>query len=95
MKVVKMDRVIMNVLSAHQKVPDDPRVVRDRDRSGILNAPDRRHAVDIGTNAASALGEQPGVFGQPVLENNLYAAEKRPAAPSVADNAVGNLDFDF
>ena len=55
--LVEMDDVVQDELGAHEQVPDQPGVARDRHPEGVLDGPDRCHRVDARAGAADALGE--------------------------------------
>ncbi len=92
-QMVEMHDVVVEKLSAHEQVTDQPGVVGDLHLDRIVHAAYRGERVDVGTHTAGPLGEQPGIARIAVLEDHFQAAEHRGAAPRIADLAIGHFYF--
>jgi hypothetical protein len=94
MEMIEMDDVIMEELCPHEKVSDDPCVVRNGHLGGHVHATHRGEGMDVGADAARALGKEPCITGVAPLQDELESAEKGRAAPSVFHLAVLHFHFD-
>ncbi len=74
-QMVEVDRMVVKVLPAHQEVADDPGIGGDRQPDRVLNGAHRRLAMDIGADAAQALGEQPGILRRAIFQDGFDAAK--------------------
>jgi hypothetical protein len=92
--LVEAEHVVLRERGAGDQVADQPGVGGDPDAQGILDGADGGRRVGRGAGAADPLREQPRVARVAAVQHVLDSAERRAAAPRVADGAVGDVHLD-